>query len=226
MAELPPKETSFVAERRLLVLGTHNKKKGIELRELLGPYGFDLRTLADFSEAIEVEETGETFAENALLKATVQAKHLGCWVLGEDSGLAVDALDGAPGVYSARFSGPEATDESNNQLLLEHLADMPLEQRGAHYTCHVVLSDPMGNVRAEWEECCRGRILFGYHGTGGFGYDPLFEIPEYHMTFGQLGYRVKAVLSHRSRAMRAIIPRLITLAAEAWTGELAESAKK
>ena len=211
---------------QLLVLGTHNKKKGIELRELLEPYGFELRTLADFSEAIEVEETGETFAENALLKATVQAKHLGCWVLGEDSGLAVDALDGSPGVYSARFSGPEATDESNNQQLLQRLADVQLEQRGAHYVCHVVLSDPKGEVCAEWEESCRGRILFGPRGSGGFGYDPLFEIPEYHRTFGELGRDVKAALSHRSRAMRAILPKLLSLTGERWSCQLAESAKK
>jgi XTP/dITP diphosphohydrolase len=208
------------------VLGTNNRKKGIELRELLEPHGFDLCTLADFAEAIEVEESGETFAENAVLKATVQAKHLGNWVLGEDSGLVVDALDGAPGVYSARFSGPDATDELNNQRLLECLADVPPEQRGAHYVCHVVLSDPQGNVRAESEAFCRGRILFDYRGTGGFGYDPLFEIHEYHRTFGQLGSHVKGALSHRSRALRAIIPQLVTLASDAWTGELAESAKK
>ncbi|MBI2481129.1 MAG: RdgB/HAM1 family non-canonical purine NTP pyrophosphatase [Planctomycetia bacterium] len=197
---------------KLLVLGTHNKKKGIELAELLAPFGLVLRTLADLSNAIEVEETGATFAENAALKATVQAKNLGCWVLGEDSGLAVDALDGGPGVYSARFSGPDATDETNNAKLLQLLADLPLEQRTAHYVCHAVLSDPAGNVRAETEDYCRGRILFEPSGRGGFGYDPLFEIPEYHRTFGELGSTVKTALSHRARAMRAIIPKIITLA--------------
>jgi len=197
---------------RLLVLGTHNKKKGIELTELLAPHGFALRTLADFSDAIEVEETGTTFAENAVLKARVQATHLGCWVLGEDSGLAVDALEGRPGVFSARFSGPNATDEMNNAKLLQELADIPLERRTAHYVCHAALSDPHGNVRAESEDYCRGRILFQPSGSGGFGYDPLFEIPEYHRTFGELGSTVKTVLSHRARALRAIIPQIIAFA--------------
>jgi len=198
-------------ERRL-VLGTHNKKKGIELADLLAPHGFALRTLADVSDAIEVDETGTAFAENAVLKATVQAQHLGCWVLGEDSGLAVDALNGGPGVYSARFAGTDATDETNITKLLQELADIPLERRTAHYICHAVLSDPLGNVRAESEDYCRGRILFEPSGRGGFGYDPLFEIPEYHRTFGELGSTVKTVLSHRSRAMRTILPQIIALA--------------
>lgn len=214
VAESPELEANAVSEGRLLVLGTHNRKKGLELRELLSPHGFELRTLADYAEPIEVEETGQTFAENAILKATQQARHLGCWVLGEDSGLMVDALDGAPGIYSARFSGPEANDASNNQLLLDRLAAISDKHRGAHYVCHVALSDPTGEVKAQWEEYCRGRIIFHERGLGGFGYDPLFEIPEYHQTFAELGGTVKAVLSHRSRALRAIVPRLMALAAE------------
>src|SRR5262245_20783361 len=106
----------------LLVLGSRNRKKLIELEELLAPHGFVLKTLADFPESIEIDETGSTFAENAQLKAVQQAKHLKHWVLGEDSGLSVDALGGAPGVLSARFSDPGATDERNNQLLLQKLA--------------------------------------------------------------------------------------------------------
>ena len=205
-------ETNTMPNEKLLVLGTHNKKKGLELAELLAPFGFVLRTLAELSHAVEVEETGATFAENAVLKATVQARNLGVWVLGEDSGLMVDALDGEPGVYSARFSGPDATDETNNAKLLQWLAELPLDRRTAHYVCHAVLSDPLGNVRAEAEDYCRGRILFEPSGQGGFGYDPLFEIPEYHRTFGELGSTVKTVLSHRSRAMRAMIPQIIDLA--------------
>jgi len=205
-------ERDTMSNQRILVLGTHNIKKGRELAELLAPFGFVLRTLADIPNAVEVEETGTTFAENAALKATVQAKHLGCWVLGEDSGLAVDALHGAPGVYSARFSGPDATDETNNAKLLSELADVSLERRNAHYICHAVLSDPSGVIQAESEDYCRGRILFEPSGISGFGYDPLFEIPEYHRTFGELGSAVKTVLSHRSRAMRAIIPTIVSLA--------------
>jgi len=196
---------------RVLVLGSHNRKKLGELAELLEPHGFVLKTLADFPAAIVVEESGQTFAANAGLKATVQAKHLGQWVLGEDSGLSVDALDGAPGVYSARFSGVGATDERNNQLLLEKLAGMPLDKRTAHYTCYAALSDPDGNVRAESEGLCRGRILCEPAGSGGFGYDPLFEIIECHRTFGELTPAVKAVLSHRSRAIRWLVPQLLLL---------------
>jgi XTP/dITP diphosphohydrolase len=194
-----------------LVLGTHNRKKGLELAELLQPWGFQLLTLADVPNPLEVDETGDTFAANAALKACQQAAHLQRWVLGEDSGLAVDALDGAPGVYSARFSGPTATDESNNRLLLEKLGSTPLEKRTAHYVCHATLSDPAGNIQAEAEGYCHGRIRFEGSGTGGFGYDPLFEIVEYHSTFGELGPAVKAALSHRARAIRQLIPALLRL---------------
>jgi XTP/dITP diphosphohydrolase len=196
---------------RILVLGSHNRKKLGELAELLEPHGFELKTLADFPQAIAVDETGQTFAENAHLKASVQAKHLGQWVLGEDSGLSVDALGGAPGVYSARFSDPGATDERNNDLLLEKLKAVPLEKRTAHYTCYAALSDPAGNIQAESEGQCRGRILFQRAGSGGFGYDPMFEIVECHQTFGELSPAVKAVLSHRSRAIRLLVPQLVTL---------------
>ena len=178
-----------------LVLGTGNKKKRKELEYLLRPQGIQLKSLSDFPDAIEVEETGTTFAENAALKATQQSVHLGQWVLGEDSGISVDALDGAPGVYSARFSGEQATDEQNNALLLEKLAGVPREKRTAFYTCHMTLADPDGNQRINCQAQCHGRILTEAVGTSGFGYDPLFEIPEYHMTFGQMGDAVKAVLS-------------------------------
>jgi XTP/dITP diphosphohydrolase len=196
---------------RLLVLGSRNRKKLVELEELLAPHGFVLKTLADFPESIEIEETGSTFAENAGLKAVRQARHLKQWILGEDSGLSVEALGGAPGVYSARFSDPGATDERNNALLLEKLRNVPTEKRWAHYTCHATLSDPAGNVRAETEGTCRGRILFVEAGSGGFGYDPLFEIAEYHRTFGELSPAVKRVLSHRSRAIRQLVPHILSL---------------
>lgn len=196
----------------LLVLGTRNRKKAEELVDLLEPHGFKLRTLADYPHALEIDETGSTFAENAALKATIQARHLGAWVLGEDSGLKVDALGGAPGVYSARYSGPEATDERNNAKLLEALQGIPLERRTAHYVCHATLSDPFGQVRADSEGDCHGRIRAEATGQAGFGYDPLFEIVEYHRTFGELGGAVKSVLSHRSRAMRQIIPAILELA--------------
>jgi len=198
-------------EQPILILGTGNRKKGIELAEQFGPLGLSLKTLADCESPIEVVEDGETFAENATLKATQQAKHLGTWVLGEDSGLQVDALKGAPGIYSARFSGSEATDASNNELLLEKLDGVVLEKRSARYVCHMSLSDPEGVVRAETEAYCRGRIGFEAKGSHGFGYDPLFEVLEYHQTFGQLGSTAKAILSHRARAARRLIPALVGL---------------
>ena len=202
----------------LLVLGTHNRKKGIELRQLLEPYGFELKTLADVPNAIEVVEDGDSFAANARLKATRQAIHLHCWVLGEDSGLVVDALAGRPGIYSARFAGAEATDQQNNQHLLQELTGVPWEKRTAHYVCHMSLSDRQGNQRIHCEQQCRGRILAAPRGTGGFGYDPLFELPEYHRTFGELGATVKSILSHRSRAMRRFVPQVLEmLKNEGWS---------
>lgn len=194
-----------------LVLGTGNRKKGEELAGLLTPLGFRVSTLSEIRNGIEVAETGSTFAENAALKATQQAQHLGKWVMGEDSGLVVDALDGRPGVFSARYSGEGATDESNNQLLLQEMAGIPLERRSAHYVCHACVADPRGEIRAVSEGKCRGRIRFAPSGQAGFGYDPLFEIPEYHLTFGELGDHVKSVLSHRARALRRLVPQLLDL---------------
>ena len=195
-----------------LVLGTRNQKKRKELEYLLQPYShIKLLTLDEFPESVEVEETGTTFRENAHLKANQQAQAIGKWVLAEDSGLSVAALDEAPGVYSARFSGQNATDESNNDLLLERLGDLPIQKRSAWYTCYMALANPEGEVVAECEGRCYGRILKKRIGAAGFGYDPLFEIPEYQMTFGQLGDAVKAVLSHRARANRKFIPQLLKI---------------
>ena len=145
-----------MAERPLLVLGTGNRKKGREMADLLAPVGLELRTLADFPTAIEVAEDGDTFAANSSKKAVQQARHLGHWVLADDSGLAVDWLRGAPGVYSARFSGPTATDASNNQKLLGELSGLPPENRSAQFVCHLVLADPRGTIRGESEGFCRG----------------------------------------------------------------------
>ena len=195
----------------LIVLATHNVKKGRELYELLAPRGMNVRTLADFGESIDVVEDGETFGENARLKAVQQARHLDQWVIAEDSGLVVVALSGAPGVYSARYSGEGATDQSNNMKLMEELGETPLELRSARYVCHATCCDPQGTVRAESEASCNGRIRFTEAGTAGFGYDPLFEIVEYHQTFAQLGDSVKSVLSHRARAIRELIPKLLAI---------------
>jgi XTP/dITP diphosphohydrolase len=202
-----------------LVLGTANRKKGNELARLLAPLGLTIRTLADDPRALAVEETGSTFAENAVLKAAQQAAHLGQWVLAEDSGLAVDALSGGPGVRSARYSGAGATDESNNRRLLDELSGVPLARRGAHYVCHAALADPQGAILAEAEDYCHGRIVFEPRGSGGFGYDPLFEIVEYKRTFGELSPEVKDCLSHRARALRRLLPEIEQLIR---TGELGD----
>lgn len=195
----------------MLVIGTHNRKKGEELKELLLPWGVSVATLTEFPNALEVVENGSSFAENAALKAVQQAAHLKQWVLADDSGIVVDALNGEPGIYSARFAGTRATDDDNNRLLLQRLGKTSLEKRTAHYKCHVTLADPTGRIRAESQGECRGRIRFSPAGSGGFGYDPLFELLEYHRTFGEIGPHVKRVISHRARAMRAILPDIVRL---------------
>lgn len=197
-----------------LVIGSRNAKKRDELVGLLAPRGIQVKTLADFPDLThEVDEDGDTFAHNARKKATEYAKALGQWVLADDSGLCIDALSGAPGVYSAHYAGKHGDDAANNALVLEKLAGLPPEKRGAHYVAMLVLGDPEGIVRAEARGECHGRILTEPHGAGGFGYDPLFEVREYHRTFGQMGPAVKRAISHRSRAMRAMLPQIVKMLA-------------
>lgn len=194
-----------------LVLGTTNAGKARELRHLLEPLGFCVRTLAEAGDVIEVVEDGATFADNARLKAVGQAKHLRAWVMADDSGIEVAALSGRPGVVSARYAGPQATDADNNARVLAELAGLPLEQRQARYYCHITVADPTGAIRAEAIGECRGRLRTEGVGSNGFGYDPLFEVVELHRTFGELGSHVKAAISHRARAVRAIVPQLVAL---------------
>lgn len=194
-----------------VVVASRNKKKRGEIEELLAPFGIGVLSFDDFPDAPEVEEDGQTFAENACKKASQTAAALRQWTIGEDSGLSVDALQGRPGIYSARFSGPSATDESNNLKLQAELAAVPDERRTAAYTCSVALADPTGTIRLQTEDHCKGRIIREPRGTNGFGYDPYFLIPEYHRTFGELSATVKQHLSHRARAFAKFIPRLVTL---------------
>ena len=197
-----------------LVLGTNNAKKLREMKLLLAGIDVQICSLKEIDNSIEVDETGDSFQANSELKAVEQAQHLGKWVLGEDSGLIVAALDGAPGIYSARFSGPGATDETNNQLLLEKLSGVPEKNRTAWYTSHMALADPQGNVHISCQARCYGRILETARGEGGFGYDPLFELVEYHHTFAELGDAVKSMLSHRARANRIFLPQFKRLLAK------------
>lgn len=194
-----------------LVLASRNRKKLGEMATLLAPHGLKLIAAADLPEAPDVEENGCSFAENAALKACHVAQAVHRWTVGDDSGLEVDALQGAPGIFSARYAGPGATDRDNNDRLLRELALVPDERRTARFVCHLAVADPSGQVRLQVCGSCRGRILSDHRGRGGFGYDPLFLIPEYHQTFGELSPAVKAVLSHRARAFQLLIPKLVAL---------------
>lgn len=207
-----------------IIIGTRNRKKGLELAELIAPpwephprlSRIQVHTLDEFPDAPDVVEDSETFAANARKKASETAIALRRWVLADDSGLTVDALSGAPGVYSARFAGEHGDDEANNRKVLELLQSVPDDRRGAAFVCHLALADPTGAVRLEAQGACRGRIAHEGRGPGGFGYDPLFIIPEYHRTFGELSPLVKSQLSHRARAfahLRPALDRLIVQAA-------------
>jgi XTP/dITP diphosphohydrolase len=192
-----------------IVVATRNRKKMGEIADLLAPHGIQTLCIADFPDVPETVEDGSSFAENAAKKASEVATRLGRWAIGEDSGLCVDALAGRPGIYSARYSGENATDESNNAKLQKELADVPENGRGAGYVCSVAVCDATGMARLTEEATCRGRIIAEPRGTNGFGYDPYFLIPEYHRTFGELAPVVKRHLSHRARAFERLVPRLV-----------------
>ena len=195
----------------LLVVGTRNRKKREEILDILNDPGLDLRDLTAWPDAPDVVEDADTFEGNASKKAIELAQHLKHWVLGEDSGLVVPALNGRPGVYSARYAGAHGDDAANNARLLAELAPLPDDRRAAYYVCTAALADPAGNIRAVVEGRCNGVILREPRGTGGFGYDPLFLIPEYHETFGELSARAKHAISHRARALAQLRPVLRSL---------------
>ena len=203
-----------------LVLGTRNAKKCREMAELIAPPWernprlgrLVIRLVSEFPDFPEVVEDADTFAGNARKKASEVARALGMWVIADDSGLAVDELGGAPGVLSARYAGDPCDDEANNRKVLEATAGLDDVRRGAAFRCALALADPSGTIRLEAEGSCRGRLTREPRGPGGFGYDPLFLIPEYHRTFGELSPLVKHQLSHRARAfahLRAGIDRMI-----------------
>jgi len=192
----------------LLVVGTRNPKKREEILEILGDLPIEVRDLTAWPDAPEVVEDGTTFEENARKKAVELSRHLKHWVLGEDSGLVVPVLNGRPGVYSARYAGKQGDDAANNARLLAELASLPDDRRAAYYVCSAVVADPSGEVRAAAEGHCHGIITRAARVSGGFGYDPLFLIPEYHRTFGELSARVKHALSHRGRALARLRPAL------------------
>lgn len=191
-----------------LVLASGNPGKLRELTALLETLGFQLYAQTELGVA-EVPETGATFVENAIIKARNAALHTGLAALADDSGIEVDALDGAPGVYSARFSGANATDQANNALLIEKLRDVPVEQRSARYRAVIVYmrhaADPSPIIcEGSWQ----GVIQLEAKGNGGFGYDPHFYLPDQGCTSAELSAAEKNRLSHRGQALRQLVRRL------------------
>jgi XTP/dITP diphosphohydrolase len=188
--------------RRRLVLATLNPGKGRELADLLGDVPFEIQLLADVPGARLPEETGETYAENALVKARAAVKLTGALALGDDSGLEVDALDGAPGLYSARFGGPGLDDRGRLELLLERLRGVPRARRTARFRCVIALAGPQRAEQAV-EGVAEGLIAEAPRGKGGFGYDPVFFYPPLGRTFAELSDTEKAAVSHRGLALQA-----------------------
>ena len=186
-----------------LVVASGNKGKLRELGELLRGVVDTILSPADFPGFPEVEEDGETFEANALKKARSAALFTGRPVLADDSGLCVDHLNGRPGVYSARFAGEGAGDADNNALLLRELAGVPAEKRTAAFHCVIALCQPDGSCQS-FDGSLPGVILEEPRGEGGFGYDPLFLVPEYGQTFSELPLEIKNAISHRGRAMQLL----------------------
>ncbi len=187
-----------------LLVATKNKGKVREIADLLSPCGIQVISLLDVENMPEIIEDGLTFRANAAKKAVVIAKHTGRLVMGEDSGLEVDALGGRPGVFSARYSGDDATDEKNNDKMLQELAGVPFEKRTARYRSAIALADKDTLVDVV-EGACEGIITTERRGANGFGYDPLFYIPEHAKTFGELPLSVKQTMSHRANALRQFL---------------------
>ncbi len=184
---------------REIVIASKNKGKIREIRQIYA----DLPVaIVEHPDLPEVVEDGDTFAANARKKAVEIARHTGKWALADDSGLEVDALQGAPGIYSARWSG--GGDEANNDKLLAELRDVPPPARTARYRAVVVVADPDGRVVAEANGVCDGLIGFERKGTGGFGYDPLFVVPQFGRTMAELPAETKHSISHRGEALKRL----------------------
>lgn len=185
-----------------LVIASRNRGKVEEYREMLRDLPVKILSLADFPELSEVRETGRTFRENALIKARAAAAATGLIALADDSGLEVDYLRGAPGVYSSRYAGHEQNDEANNRKLLAALEGVSMAGRGARFRCVIAIITPEGREFLS-EGVCEGKISLVPRGSEGFGYDPLFLIPSLGKTFAELGSEVKNRISHRAQALRA-----------------------
>jgi len=196
-----------MSERRRVVLATRNQGKVKEFNRLFADLGWEGISLAEFEGVPEVIEDGETFEANALKKAIEISTYLNLPALGDDSGLEVDALDGRPGVYSARYAGEDATDEKNWRKLLDELDDVPMERRTARFRCTIAFVVP-GSEPVITTGSCEGLIAKEPKGTNGFGYDPVFYIPEMEKMMAQLLPEEKNQISHRARAMNHLLEAL------------------
>ena len=183
-----------------VILASKNQHKLTELSAILSQLGFEIALESEYGLDIDVEETGTTFEENSFLKADAVMQASGLPVLADDSGLMVDALDGAPGVYSARY-GHKASDKERTAYLLENMKDVPEERRGAKFVCVITCLFPDGRKIVARGEC-PGVIARAPHGENGFGYDPVFYLPELGMTYAELPSEQKNVISHRARALQ------------------------
>ncbi len=187
------------------VLATHNPGKLAEMKAILSGLGVEVVSPAEAGVEVDVEETGTTFAENAMLKAKAVCAAVGLPAIADDSGLCVNALNGGPGVYSARYGGEGLDDRGRCRLLLQNLRGQTT--RAAHFTCAVACAFPNGDTLTA-EGRCDGAIAFAPLGEGGFGYDPVFLIPEKGKTFGQIGPEEKSKISHRGKALAAFAEKL------------------
>ncbi len=200
-----------MARPRKLLIATRNPGKLREYRALLADLSLEIVDLDQVGIREQIPETGETFAENAIQKATTYARWSGLWTWADDSGLEVDALGGEPGVRSARYAGPNATDADRYRLLLERMADVPPGRRTARFRCVIAIATPEGRVETA-EGSCEGEIALAPRGSHGFGYDPVFYLPTHGCTMAELPPEEKNRISHRARAAQAarqILERLL-----------------
>jgi len=188
---------------RPLLIGTGNPGKLIEIKTIVGTLLFEFHSLNEFRRVTTAAENGKSYIENAIAKARYYAVETGLCTLADDSGLELDALGGAPGVFSARYAGQGASDEERRALLLTELSQTDDDQRGAQFICAVAIANPNGELVYTSEGICRGTIAGMAKGHGGFGYDPLFVPDGYTQTFAELPESIKNRISHRARALLA-----------------------
>jgi XTP/dITP diphosphohydrolase len=193
-----------------LLIATHNPGKVFEFAEMFRNLPIECVSLDEVGITEDIEETGETFEDNARLKAIGYCEMSGLITLADDSGLEVDALGGEPGVYSARYAGPGATAADRNAKLLKNMAEVPADQRTARFRCVIAIATPSGEIYTA-DGTVEGRINYEPRGELGFGYDPVFFMPEYGATLAELGSPIKNKISHRAKALQAIMPTLSAL---------------